>query len=105
VKVLLLFIRGREMISALIEALIGSISLSTGLHTKKIDANILYLQQYEWFRMMYEDEKYRKLFITNYKVRSYLQSKLRVRLLVKNKNAQRRFLKLVEEQIEKRHTN
>ena len=37
------------MISAVIEALIGSISLSTGLHTKKIDANILYLQQYEWF--------------------------------------------------------
>nr|WP_254906397.1 hypothetical protein [Bacillus thuringiensis] len=50
--------------------------------------------------MIYEDKKYRKLFITNYKVRSYLQSKLRVRLLVKNKNAQRRFLKLVEEQIE-----
>ena len=73
------------MISAVIEALIGSISLSTGLHTKKIDANILYLQQYEWFRMIYEDEKYRKLFITNYKVRSYLQSKLRVRLLVKIK--------------------
>ena len=72
------------MISAVIEALIGSISLSTGLH-KKIDANILYLQQYEWFRIIYEDEKYRKLFITNYKVRSYLQSKLRVRLLVKIK--------------------
>ncbi|MGQ0422188.1 hypothetical protein ACT4US_29175, partial [Bacillus sp. HC-Mk] len=83
------------MISALIEALIGSSSLSTGLHMKKIDANIRYLQQYEWFRMIYEDEKYRKLFITNYKVRSYLKSKLRVRLLVKNKNAQRRFLKLV----------
>ena len=44
------------MISVLIEALIGSISLSTGLHTKKIDANIRYLQQYEWFRMIYEDE-------------------------------------------------
>ena len=72
------------MISVLIEALIGSISLSTGLH-EKIDANILYLQQYEWFRIIYEDEKYRKLFITNYKVRSYLKSKLRVRLLVKIK--------------------
>lgn len=93
------------MISALIEGLIGSISLSTGLHTKKIDANIRYLQQYEWFRIIYEDEKYRKLFITNYKVRSHLQSKLRVRLLVKNKNVQRRFLKLVEEQMEKRHMN
>ncbi len=49
------------MISVLIEALIGSISLSTGLHTKKIDANIRYLQQYEWFRMIYEDEKVSKV--------------------------------------------
>ena len=50
--------------------------------------------------MIYEDEKYRKLFITSYKVRSYLQSKLRVRLLVKIK-CTTKILKLVEEQIEK----
>ena len=92
------------MISAVIEALIGSISLSTGLHTKRLMLTYFTCKEYEWFRIIYEDEKYRKLFITNYKVRSYLQSKLRVRLLVKIK-CTTKILKLVEEQIEKRHTN
>ncbi|WP_347344095.1 hypothetical protein, partial [Bacillus cereus] len=75
--------------------LTDSLSLRTAFHTNTIHANIRNLHQYQWSRMIYDHEKYRKLFITNYKVRSYLQSKLRVRLLVKNKNAQRRFLKLV----------
>lgn len=37
------------MILVVIEVLIGLISLSMGLYMKKIDVNICYLQQYEWF--------------------------------------------------------
>ncbi|WP_240528957.1 hypothetical protein [Bacillus thuringiensis] len=68
------------MISALIEALIESISLSTGLHTKKIDANILYLQQYEWFRMIYEDEKYRSYLLRTTKFAKGLIARKKIKM-------------------------
>ncbi|EJQ73054.1 hypothetical protein COM21_25750 [Bacillus toyonensis] len=85
--------------------LLGSIiefsGLDPGLNTKKIDKNILYLQQYKWFQDLYNDDKYRKLFITNYKIRSYLQSTIRIRLLVNNKTRQKQFCKMLDLQIKK----
>ena len=68
----------------------------TGLDTKKIDNNINKLLTSEWFKELYNNEKYRRLFITNRKIRSYLESKRRVKKLFNNSAKQEELKKLLD---------
>ncbi|SME21105.1 hypothetical protein BACERE00185_03399 [Bacillus mobilis] len=47
----------------LISGILESSGLDSGLNTRKIDRNIKCLQNYEWFQRIYNDTKYRKLFL------------------------------------------
>ncbi len=75
---------------------------STGLNTQKIDKNIEKLKQYSWFVNLYEDERYRRSFFADKKIRTYLQSSFRVNHLIKNDKAQRSFSLLLEKQAQLR---
>ena len=81
--------------------LLGSSGHSNTLNTQKIDRNIDKLKQYEWFKDLYEDEMYRRLFFVNRHIRAYLQSSLRVNRMMRNKEAQQRFLRLLDKQIKR----
>lgn len=72
---------------------------STGLNTKKIDKNIELLKQQGWFKRIYEDEKYHKLFFANKYVRAYLQSNFRVKKIIRNESAQKKLLNLLDKQL------
>lgn len=78
---------------------------NTALNTKKIDSNIEKLKKLSWFKKLYVDVKYRPLFFANRKVRGYLQSSIRVNRIMKNEYAQKRFIGLLEKQVEFRNKN
>lgn len=78
---------------------------NTSLNSKKIDSHIQQLQQYPWFSALYEDERYRRSFFANKKVRGYLQSSLRVNRLIKNEQTQKSFAHLLEMQAQLRDNN
>ncbi|HSJ38144.1 MAG TPA: hypothetical protein VK945_08000 [Planococcus sp. (in: firmicutes)] len=78
---------------------------NTSLNSKKIDRHIQQLQQYSWFSALYEDERYRRSFFANKKVRGYLQSSLRVNRLIKDDKAQKSFAHLLEKQAQLRDNN
>ena len=88
-----------SFIFELIAGLFGSIGYSDALNTKKIDQNIERLNQYDWFKKIYEDEKYHRLFFVNKHVRRFLQSTIRVRKIIRSKEAQRKLLFLLDKQI------
>jgi hypothetical protein len=88
-----------SMLSFLIELIAGLFGYSDTLNTKKIDQNIERLNQYDWFKNIYEDEKYHRLFFVNKHVRRYLQSTTRVRKIIRSKEAQRKLLFLLDKQI------
>jgi hypothetical protein len=88
-----------SFIFELIAGLFGGIGYSDTLNTKKIDQNIERLNQHDWFKKIYEDEKYHRLFFVNKHIRSYLQSTIRVRKIIRSKEAQRKLLLLIEKQI------
>lgn len=71
------------------------------IDTRRIDLHIQQLNELPWFHKLYLEEKYRKLFVTNYKTRRYLDSPFRVKRLMNNHNAQLQFLKLLNKQLEK----
>jgi hypothetical protein len=81
--------------------LLASSSRSNTLNTQKIDRNIDKLKQYEWFKVLYEDERYHRLFFVNRHIRAYLQSSLRVNRIMRDKEAQHRFLRLLDKQIKR----
>ena len=62
------------MLSFLIELIAGLFGYSDTLNTKKIDQNIEQLNQHDWFKNIYEDERYHRLFFVNKHVRRFLQS-------------------------------
>lgn len=72
---------------------------STGLDTRKIDNNIEQLKQQAWFKKIYEDDKYHRLFFTNKHVRRYLQSNFRVKRIIRSHKAQRKLLLLLDKQL------
>ncbi|MBT2728422.1 hypothetical protein J7E63_15950 [Bacillus sp. ISL-75] len=72
---------------------------STGLDTRKIDRNIERLKQQGWFKKIFEDEKYHRLFFTNRHIRAYLQSNFRVNKIINNEKAQKKLLNLLDEQL------
>jgi hypothetical protein len=84
-----------ELISSFFE----SISLDNSLNTNKIDGHIDKLKKYSWFKDLYEDEKYHRLFILNRNVRKYLQSRIRVKRIIKSEDAKRKFISFLNQQI------
>ncbi|MGG3466853.1 hypothetical protein ABES02_04845 [Neobacillus pocheonensis] len=72
---------------------------STGLNTRKIDNNIELLKQEGWFKKIYEDEKYHRLFFTNRHIRAYLQSTFRVKKIIRNNSSQKKLLRLLDKQL------
>ncbi|SNT54697.1 hypothetical protein SAMN05444672_14632 [Bacillus sp. OK838] len=85
----------------LIAGLFGSVGYSDTLNTKRIDQNIERLNQHDWFKDIYEDEKYHRLFFVNRNVRQYLQSTMRVKRIIKREKSQRVFLVFLNEQLKK----
>lgn len=77
-----------DFLSDFLSSMLG-VSIGT-LDTRKIDKNIELLKQQSWFKRIYEDEKYRRLFITNRRVRSYFQSTYRVKKIIRSEEAQRK---------------
>ena len=69
------------------------------LNSKKIDANIKKLSQIDWFKEIYESEKYRHLFFGNRNVRKYLSNNLRVNQLIKRQNQQEKFIQFLNKQL------
>ncbi|MBV7504163.1 hypothetical protein KW850_02650 [Bacillus sp. sid0103] len=81
--------------------LLGLIATSStaGLDTRKIDQNIEQLKKHDWFKKIYAQEKYRRLFYVNRHVRRYLQSNLRVKKMFYNQRAQKKLLVLLNKQL------
>ncbi|CAH0343981.1 hypothetical protein BCI9360_00209 [Bacillus sp. CECT 9360] len=79
----------------------GGFGLSNTLNTEKIDNHIQQLNQYDWFKVIYEDEKYHRLFFVNKHVRKYLQSRIRVNNMIRSKEAQRKFFIFLTKQLYK----
>ncbi|WP_255473242.1 hypothetical protein [Rummeliibacillus sp. SL167] len=69
------------------------------LNSKKIDANIKKLSQIDWFKEIYESEKYRHLFFENRNVRKYLSNNLRVNQLIRQQNQQEKFIQFLNKQL------
>jgi hypothetical protein len=68
------------------------------LDTRRVDNHIMELRKHSWFNELYLDEKYRKLLIMNYKIRSYLDSPFFVKRLIKDSNARKKFIALIQKQ-------
>lgn len=81
----------------LLGALLGG--SSTGLNTRKIDNNIELLKQEGWFKKIYENEKYHRLFFTNRHIRAYLQSTVRVKKILRNNGSQKKLLRMLDKQL------
>lgn len=82
-----------------ISDIFSSIAYSNSLNTRKIDQNIARLNKTEWFKEIYGNEKYRRLFFANRHVRGYLQSSLKVNRMLRKKDAQHKFIIFLEKQI------
>jgi hypothetical protein len=86
-----------DLLSDLLSSMLG---VSTGaLDTRKIDKNIEMLKQEVWFKKIYEDEKYHRLFMTNRNVRAFLQSNIRVKKIIRSEKAQTKLLSLLDKQL------
>ncbi|MFJ8265384.1 hypothetical protein [Peribacillus asahii] len=72
---------------------------SNSLDTRKIDRNIEMLKKYSWFKDIYDDERYHRLFFVNRKVRKYLQNTYRVKRIIKKEDFQIKFIKFLNEQL------
>ncbi|WP_026695681.1 hypothetical protein [Peribacillus kribbensis] len=86
-----------DFLSGFLSSLVG---VSTGaLDTRKIDKNIELLKQQDWFRQIYDDNRYYKLFITNRNIRAYLQNTNRVNKIIRDERAQQKLLILLDTQL------
>ncbi|WP_409368480.1 hypothetical protein [Lysinibacillus sp. 38-6] len=72
---------------------------SIALDTRKIDRNIELLNQDSWFRDIYDEEKYRKLFFVNRNVRAYLQNTHRVKKIIEKEKDRNKFITFLNEQL------
>lgn len=88
-----------SMVFELIAGLFGSVGYSDTLNTRKIDRNIEQLNEYDWFKKVYEDKKYHRLFFVNKRIRYYLQSTVRVRRIIRRKEAQKKLLLFLDKEI------
>ncbi|ANU23369.1 hypothetical protein [Planococcus donghaensis] len=90
------------MLSVLVEligGLFGGVGYSDTLNTRKIDRNIERLNECDWFKKVYEDKKYHRLFFVNKRVRHYLQSTVRIRRIIRSDKAQKKLLLLLDKEI------
>ncbi|MFJ7663989.1 hypothetical protein ACIQXW_16585 [Lysinibacillus sp. NPDC097162] len=85
------------MIEDLLAALVPNVSIA--LDTRKIDRNIELLKNEVWFEDIYNEEKYRKLFFVNRKVRRYLQNTRRVKRMIKKEKIQNAFITFLNKQL------
>ncbi|MFD2444647.1 hypothetical protein ACFSO7_11780 [Bacillus sp. CGMCC 1.16607] len=69
------------------------------IDTRRIDSHIHELNKLPWFQELYQEEKYRKLFVMNYKTRRYLDSPFRVKRLMNSSKAQSYFLNLLNKHV------
>lgn len=58
------------------------------------------LKNYTWFKNIYDDENYHRMFFVNRKVRWYLQSSIRVKRIMKKKKAQKRLIIFLNKQLQ-----
>lgn len=72
---------------------------SIALDTRKIDRNIELLKKDAWFRDIYVEEKYRKLFFVNRNVRAYLQNTYRVKKIIEKEKNKNKFIIFLNEQL------
>ncbi|MDC3426173.1 hypothetical protein NC797_16880 [Aquibacillus sp. 3ASR75-11] len=89
-----------EFIFNLIGSLFEGIGQDQSLNTKKIDDHIEKLKRYPWFKELYENEQYHQKIFTNRHVRRYLQSKGRVRRMIKYEKSRKKFITLLNAQIQ-----
>jgi hypothetical protein len=85
----------------LVEGLFISSGSGIVLNTQKIDRNIDLLKGQAWFKQLYEDERYHRLFFVNRRVRKYLQSTIRVKKIISNSKAQQKFLLFLDKEVER----
>jgi hypothetical protein len=83
----------------LISDLFGSAGQSDSINTQKVDRNIARLNEHDWFKDIYSDEKYRRLFFVNRHIRAHLQSSLRVNRMIRDLDARERFLLLLDKHL------
>lgn len=69
------------------------------IDTRMIDRHINELNEHSWFNLIYQDEKFRRLFFTNYKTRKYLESPFRVVRLTKSVSEREKFKRFLEKQL------
>lgn len=85
--------------------LVEGLFISSGgggvLNTQKIDQNIDLLKRQAWFNLLYQDERYHRLFFVNRRVRKYLQSTIRVKKIISNPKAQQKFLLFLDKEVER----
>ena len=85
----------------MLDFLLGILSAGFGdnsLDTRKID-----LKNHTWFKDIYEDEKYHRLFFVNRNVRQYLQSTMYVKRIIKREKSQQLFLVFLNKQLKKKY--
>ncbi|WP_342041936.1 hypothetical protein [Bacillus sp. OTU2372] len=91
-----------DFLFSLLEEFIEAIFVSDGnLDTRKIDKNIDILRTQGWFKVIYEDEKYHRLFFTNKHIRRYLQSNNRTKKIIRSNKAREKFLMILDKQLKR----
>lgn len=85
----------------LLLAILDGLFQQNTLHTQKIDKHIEELKQHQWFLTVFNDEAFHRLFFVNWHVRKYLQSRFRVRRLMKSTRARESFINLLQTQVKK----
>ncbi|SMQ80673.1 hypothetical protein SAMN05444673_3976 [Bacillus sp. OV166] len=85
---------------SLLGEFLEAIVVSDGsLDTRKIDKNIDILRTQGWFKVIYEDEKYHRLFFTNKHIRRYLQSNYRTKRIMRSNKGREKFLMILNKQL------
>jgi hypothetical protein len=87
---------------SLLGEFLEAIVVSDGrLDTRKIDKNIDILRTQGWFKVIYEDEKYHRLFFTNKHIRRYLQSNYRTKRIMRSNKGREKFLMILNKQLKR----
>lgn len=84
----------------IIAGVLGGTSIDNSLDTRKIDRNIVRLKELDWFKTIYDEERYHRLFFINRNIRGYLQSTRRVNKIIRSEQAQIKFMRFLDKQIQ-----
>lgn len=89
-----------EPVFSLLGEFLEAIVVSDGsLDTKKIYKNIDILRTQGWFKVIFEGEKYQRLFFTNRHIRRYLQSNNLTKKIIRSHKAREKFLMIVDKHL------